>query len=71
MAISGFDTARLCEKKGWLWGIVSGLVYAVLLILVSTLIFNRSIFNSQTFIIIILAIASGGFGGTIGINFKK
>jgi putative membrane protein (TIGR04086 family) len=71
MAIAGFETARSCEKKGWMWGIVAGLSYAILLILISFVILDSLILNFQIFMILILAIASGGVGGILGINFKK
>ena len=71
IAVAGFDVAKSSENRGWLWGITAGLIYALVLILIGVFTANKIIFSTQTFALILLAAASGGVGGIIGINFKK
>ncbi len=71
IVVAGFDMAKSCENKGWLWGIISGLIYALILIIIGIFAANKTVFTSQTLMLILLSAASGGVGGIIGINFKK
>ncbi len=71
IVVAGFDMAKSCENKGWLWGIFTGLIYALILTIIGIFVANKAILNSQTLMLFLLAAASGGVGGIIGINFKK
>lgn len=71
IAIAGFDVARSSENKGWLWGIIAGLIYATILTLIGVIAASKIILCTQTLMLFLLAAASGGVGGIIGINFKK
>ena len=71
IVIAGFDMAKSCENKGWLWGIIAGLIYALILLIIGIFAANKAIFTSQTLMLFLLSAASGGVGGIIGINFKK
>ncbi|MCL2702375.1 MAG: TIGR04086 family membrane protein [Defluviitaleaceae bacterium] len=71
VVVAGFDAAKGAEKNGWLWGMAAGLVYAIILICIETWVSDRFTVDSKTITSIALSIAGGGFGGVIGINFKR
>jgi putative membrane protein (TIGR04086 family) len=71
ITLAGFDTAKSCENSGWLWGILSGIIYALILIGLGSCVSQKILFSTQTLMLLLLSIASGGVGGIIGINFKK
>lgn len=66
--VAGYDSARNSENKGLLWGVISGFIYAFVLIIISSLIDGNITFDSDTVVTILVALASGGIGGVIGIN---
>lgn len=68
--IAGFDTTKNANSKGLMWGVLAGLLYAMILLFVSTLIDGKMIFDAETIITFLVAMASGGIGGIIGINKK-
>ena len=69
--VAGFDAAKGAENKGWFWGIMAGLVYAVILMLIMTLVLKNFAVDSRTATVLVLSLAGGGLGGVIGINFKN
>ena len=69
--IAGFDIARSSKNKGWFWGILAGLVYAIVLSLIGFALNNKIMISSQTLMLFLLSASSGAVGGIIGINFKK
>jgi putative membrane protein (TIGR04086 family) len=69
--VAGFDAARGADNKGWLWGILAGLVYAVILLIIMALVLRGLTFDSHIVTILVLSIAGGGLGGVIGINFAR
>ena len=69
--IAGFDIARSSKNKGWFWGILAGLVYAIILSLIGFALNNKIMISSQTLMLFLLSASSGAVGGIIGINFKK
>ncbi|NLM12715.1 MAG: TIGR04086 family membrane protein [Epulopiscium sp.] len=69
--VAGYDTAKGAPSKGWLWGLIAGLVYAVILIIVSTTVGKELMMTRNTATLLIMAGAGGTLGGMIGINVKK
>jgi len=69
--VAGFDAARSASSKGWLWGIIAGFTYALLLVGIMSWIQQALIMDSRTVTLLILSLAGGGLGGVIGINLKK
>ncbi len=69
--VAGFDAAKGAENKGWFWGIMAGLIYAIILVMIMSLVLKGFYFDTRTATIIVLSIAGGGLGGVVGINFKK
>ena len=68
---AGFDAAGGAVGKGWLWGMIAGALYAVLLICIMTWIRKAFMMDSRSLTLLILSLAGGGLGGVIGINMKK
>lgn len=71
MAVAGFDMAKSSNTKGWLWGMIAGIIYALVLQIISCSVSHSIVLNSKTVFMFLLACASGTFGGIIGINFSK
>jgi putative membrane protein (TIGR04086 family) len=69
--VAGFDAAKGADTKGWFWGIMAGLVYAIILLIIMTFVLKGFSLDSRTITILVLSLAGGGLGGVIGINFKK
>jgi putative membrane protein (TIGR04086 family) len=70
-AVAGFDAGKNADGKGWLWGIIAGAVYAVILILAGAFVVKAFSVNVRTLTLIAMCLAGGGLGGVIGINFKR
>ena len=68
---AGTKTAMAAENKGWLYGMLSGFLYAVIMIMLGVVLSPEVSFNMKTVTILVLSIAGGGLGGIIGINIKK
>ena len=69
--VAGYDAAKAASNKGWLWGMVAGLLYAVIMLLVGLSVMKNFGFGAKTATLLILSLAGGGLGGIIGINYKK
>ena len=67
--VAGFDAAKGAENKGWFWGIMAGFIYAVILLIIMTLVLKNFSVDSRTATVLVLSLAGGGLGGVIGINF--
>jgi len=69
--VAGFDASRKADKNGWVWGMVAGGLYALILIFIIIWINGAFIIDSRKIILTLLSVVGGGIGGAIGINFKK
>jgi len=69
--VAGFDTARGARSRGWLWGIGAGAVYALILLLIMTIVQKGFYYDSRTVTLMVLSLAGGGLGGVLGINLKR
>ncbi|MCL2699192.1 MAG: TIGR04086 family membrane protein [Defluviitaleaceae bacterium] len=69
--IAGFDAARGAESRGWLWGLIAGFVYILILICIGAWVNNSFQADLRTITLFVLALAGGGLGGMFGINFKR
>jgi putative membrane protein (TIGR04086 family) len=65
---SGF--ARSAKNKGWFNGMLAGLIYMVILYVISSLTLNTYGIDINGLIMLILGMAAGAFGGVVGINLK-
>ncbi|MFD0588268.1 TIGR04086 family membrane protein [Paenibacillus sp. GCM10027627] len=66
----GFTSGKRSEKKGWYNGGLLGLIYGIIIIIVSFLAANASI-SWNSVLILGAALLAGAFGGMIGVNLRK
>lgn len=71
VAVAGFDSAKDAKSKGWLWGIIAGTLYGIILLCIGTFVNKGLSIDSKTITLLIICIAGGGLGGVVGINFGK
>jgi len=69
--VAGFDASRRAEKNGWVWGMIAGGVYALILIGIIVWVSGGFVMDFRKVILTLLSVVGGGIGGAIGINFKK
>lgn len=69
--VAGFDAARGAQTRGWLWGMVAGAVYVVIMAIIMVTMLPDFAVGVRTLTIIALGIAGGGLGGIFGINLRK
>jgi len=69
--VSGFDAAKGAPSRGWLWGIIAGAIYAVILVSIGIWVNRGFVVDTRTLTLIILSVAGGGLGGVLGINLKR
>ena len=69
--VAGFDAARIQSKRGWLWGVVAGFGYGLLLIGLMMFFQGGAISADRSLSLLAIALAGGGLGGVVGINLPK
>lgn len=69
--IGGIMCAKNTKSKGLIYGMICGVIYSIIMVMVSFCILPEIVFSPKIIMIIILSICSGGVGGIIGINIKK
>ena len=68
--VAGFDAARGATSRGWMWGMIAGLIYVAALAIIMVVIIPGFFVDGRTVTIVVLSIAGGGLGGILGINVK-
>ncbi|HEU4964312.1 MAG TPA: TIGR04086 family membrane protein [Bacilli bacterium] len=63
--------ARQAGNKGWYYGGMTGLAYAILITFLGVLMAADAVFNLNSLVQLILMGLVGGFGGMIGVNLKR
>lgn len=66
--LSGIITAGSANKGGLLWGVISGLMYVVVMCILGFVMIPDYSVSSRLIVSLMLAVAGGGLGGVIGIN---
>ena len=66
----GFVSGRRSKQRGWYYGGTLGVVYGILVLLVSFLASNAG-FSGRTMTMMIETLICGSFGGMIGVNTKR
>ena len=69
--VAGFDAAKGAKEKGWFWGIIAGLLYAIILLAIGAWVSKGFLFDARSVSLLILSLAGGGLGGVLGINLKS
>ena len=68
---AGYDWAACMQKKGFLWGALAGVVYAVLLYIITSLAGDSFKLELSGIMTMIVAVAAGAVGGILGVNRKN
>ncbi len=68
--IAGIVNAGAAGRYGYLYGGLAGLLYVLLLYLVSLLIAGSFHFSSYILILLVIGLLGGAAGGIVGINLK-
>ena len=69
--IGGIISSKGVSKRGLMFGMLVGIIYSIIMIMISFCILPTIKITSKMIMIIILSISAGGIGGIIGINSKK
>lgn len=69
-AAAGHDWAACRKKKGLIWGALAGVVYAVLLYLITSLAADSFSLALSGIMTLAVAAAAGAIGGILGVNRK-
>jgi len=69
--VAGSISASSVKAKGWLNGATAGLVYYIILFLISSLVMRNYKYGLGALSTMITCVLAGSFGGMIGINFKR
>lgn len=67
-AVAGFDWAKCMQKRGLFWGAAAGLVYVVLLYLITSFGSGDFSFEGSCLRMLVVALAAGIAGGILGVN---
>ena len=69
-AAAGYDWAVCMKEKGLLWGMGAGLVYTVLLYLITGISSGGFTLELSGLMTVAVALAAGAAGGILGVNRK-
>jgi len=69
--IGALLSARQAGNKGWYYGGLTGVLYAVLITMLGLLMVTESAFRMNDLVQILLMGGVGAFGGMIGVNLRK
>lgn len=69
-AFGGFYASKNIKEKGLVYGLIVGMLYIILLIIMFYLAKEKYIFDMTIVYKAILVSVAGGIGGIIGVNFK-
>lgn len=67
----GTCTARRAKTRGWLNGAIAGLMYMIILYLVSSMSGKGFGINKYVVVMMLVGAVAGAIGGIVGINLKK
>ena len=68
---AGFMASSKAERRGIIWGMLSGLVYAAALMAVLYMAADNTALDAGKALCVLTAVLSGSAGGVLGINGKK
>lgn len=70
-AVAGYDWAVCKRRKGLVYGALAGLVYVLLLFLVTSMSESGFSFTTSKLMTLVVAIAGGAIGGILGVNGNR
>lgn len=66
--VCGFITAASAKCKGWLWGLLSGIMYTLIMITIGFLTIEGYTLGTRALLMGIASLTGGFSGGILGIN---
>ncbi|MBE7025903.1 MAG: TIGR04086 family membrane protein [Ruminococcaceae bacterium] len=69
--LSGFLSARQKSNRGFLWGGMAGLMYAVTAYIIAALVFGSMTPGTGFLRLLLLGLLAGSIGGTVGVNTRR
>ncbi|SEN35371.1 TIGR04086 family membrane protein [Lihuaxuella thermophila] len=70
LLLGGFISGRKAGQRGWYYGGLQGLIYAVILVLISFLAYDSPMMINPL-VFVICAFFASALGGIFGVNTKK
>lgn len=70
MVLAGFMSAKAGKSRGYLNGGLTGILYALLLYIISMLVSGSFFCNVYILILFAIGITCGAFGGILGVNMR-
>lgn len=64
--ISGLFAAKIMRKNGWMYGLITGVIYFIILIVVSLIINDNSTISQEAITLFFMCIGGSTLGGMIG-----
>lgn len=71
VVFGAFGASRVAAERGWYYGGLTGLIYAVLMVAISLLVYNAFSFDAIGLFRVLLMTLIGAFGGIIGIGLQR
>lgn len=68
---SSFFSARSTGNGGWINGIAIGTLYAIILLVVGSLMSGEFLMGTKWLINLLISVMSGAVGGIVGVNFRR
>lgn len=68
--VCGFKSAKAIGSKGWLWGIISGLLYMGIMFIIGFSVYDEYNIGTKALLMLAIAVAGGVIGGILGVNKK-
>ncbi|MDP5272766.1 TIGR04086 family membrane protein [Chengkuizengella axinellae] len=69
--VGGFISGKGKGNRGWYYGGLLGIIYGILILMISFLGFDSLVLTAQSIIFLTLSFFIGALGGIFGVNFKK
>jgi len=60
--------SRCAEERGWYYGGVTGLLYAIVMVLIGIIVYNTFTLDASGLFRVLVMALIGAFGGIIGVN---
>ncbi|MCD7777572.1 MAG: TIGR04086 family membrane protein [Clostridiales bacterium] len=67
-AAGGFVCGRSVKKRGIVWGVLTGVMYGVIMIIGGSCVNPDFVPGGKTLLIVLVSLCGGGLGGVLGIN---
>jgi putative membrane protein (TIGR04086 family) len=71
LTISGAGAAMRAKSRGWLYGIICGILFIGIVVIVSWIAVDGFTFDKYVLSKVLLGVAVGAIGGMIGINLIR